>query len=124
MFAEFAASVAADAAVIAELIAADELESVEGVVTTVVEVDGVVDVAGGVVVVVVVSSFLLQAAKETAAARVTISSVVFMFLLVLKFDITGHVGTFSAKSPSVRKTWNAQQFQCLDNDYRTLTGFP
>ena len=106
MFAELAASVAADAAVIAELVAADALESVEGVVTTVVEVDGVVDVAGGVVVV-VVSSFLLQAAKETAAARVTISSAVLMFLLVLKFDITGHVGTFSEKSPSVRKTWNA-----------------
>ena len=55
-------------------------ESAGGVVTTVVEVDGVVDVAGGVIVV-VDSSFLLHAANETAAARVTINSAVFMFLL-------------------------------------------
>ena len=45
-------------------------------------VDGVV--AAGVTVV-VVSSFLLQAANETAAARVTISSAVFMFLLDFRF---------------------------------------
>jgi hypothetical protein len=78
MFAELAASVAAEAAVIA-LPIADEaaLLSVDGVVTTVVE--GAVVAAGGVVVVVVVvSSFLLQAANETAAARVTISNAVFM----------------------------------------------
>ena len=56
--------------------ALDAAASVEGVVTTV--------VAGGVVVVVVVvSSFLLQAANETAAARVTISNAVFIFLLDL-----------------------------------------
>jgi hypothetical protein len=82
--AEFAASVAAEAADIAELMA-DEAASVDGVVTTVV-VDGagVVVAGGGVVVVVVVSSFLLHAANETAAARVTISSAVFMFLLDIK----------------------------------------
>ena len=87
MFAELAASVAAEAAVIAEPIA-DEAASVEGVVTTVVEVDGVVVVAGGVVVVVVVSSFLLQAANVTAAARVTISSAVFMFLLDIEVRLS------------------------------------
>ena len=57
-------------------------ESAGGVVTTVVDVDGVV--AGGVMVV-VDSSFLLHAANETAAARVTINSAVFMFLLDFKF---------------------------------------
>jgi hypothetical protein len=55
-------------------------ESAGGVVTTVVEVDGVDVVAGGVMVV-VDSSFLLHAANETAAARVTINNAVFMFLL-------------------------------------------
>jgi hypothetical protein len=88
MFAELAASVAAEAADIAEPIA-EEAASVEGVVTTVVEVDGVVVVvAGGVVVVVVVSSFLLHAANETAAARVTISSAVFMFLLDIEVRLS------------------------------------
>jgi hypothetical protein len=56
--------------------ALDAAESVEGVVTIVVDGAG-----AGVVVVVVVSSFLLQAANETAAARVTISNAVFIFLL-------------------------------------------
>jgi hypothetical protein len=101
MFAELAASVAAEAAVIAELIAAEAAPvSAGGVVTTVVELDGVVVVvAGGVVVVVVVSSFFVQAAKEMAAARVTISSAVFMFLLVLKFVINGRVGDLLGKEP-------------------------
>jgi hypothetical protein len=90
MFAELAASIAEVAAEEA-LIADEALES--GVVTTVVEVDGVDVVAGGVVVVVDVSSFLLQAAKEMAAARVTISSAVFMFLLDFEVrTITGHRG--------------------------------
>jgi hypothetical protein len=70
--ADEAASIAEDAA----LIALDAAASVEGVVTTVVA-------GAGVVVVVVVSSFLLQAANETAAARVTISNAVFIFLLDL-----------------------------------------
>ena len=60
--------------------ALEAAESVEGVVTTVVVAGAV---AAGVVVVVVVSSFLLQAANETAAARVTISNAVFIFLLDL-----------------------------------------
>jgi hypothetical protein len=77
--ADEAASIADVAADEAEPIALDALESVEGVVTTV--VDGVV--VAGVVVVVVVSSFLVQAANETAAARVTISNAVFIFLLDL-----------------------------------------
>ncbi len=80
MFAELAASIADVAAEEAAIAA----ESVEGVVTMVVDVDGVV--AAGVVVVVVVSSFLLQAANETAAARVTISNAVFMFLLDFRFE--------------------------------------
>jgi hypothetical protein len=76
--ADIAADEAASIADEAALIALDALESVEGVVTIV--VDG--GVAAGVVVV-VVSSFLLQAANETAAARVTISNAVFIFLLDL-----------------------------------------
>ena len=85
MFADEAASVAAVAAVLADIAAEAALESAGGVVTTVVEeVDGVDIVAGGVTV--VVSSFLLHAANETAAARVTISSAVFMFLLDLSSD--------------------------------------
>ena len=80
MLADEAASIAAVAAVDAD-IAAEALESVDGVVTTVV-VDGAV--TGGVMVV-VDSSFLLQAANETAAARVTISNAVFMFLLDFRF---------------------------------------
>ncbi|MEO7114984.1 MAG: hypothetical protein ABIZ18_03925 [Caldimonas sp.] len=81
-----AASIADEAALIAD-VAADEAASIaeladeaaspiDGVVMTV-----VVAGAAGIVVVVVVSSFLLQAAKEMAAARVTISSAVFIFLL-------------------------------------------
>jgi hypothetical protein len=111
-FAEDAASiaeVAADEAAVDAPIAAEALESVDGVVTTVVEVDGVV--AAGVVVVVVVSSFLLHAANETAAARVTISNAVFMFLLDFKFGQSPViVGTLCSKSPSICKTRNARAF--------------
>ena len=128
MFAELAASVAAEAAVIAELMAEEALESVvEGVVTIVVEVDGVVEVvAGGVVVVVVVSSFLLHAAKETVAARVTINSAVFIFLL--DFEVRQQSPDirepFAQKGPSGRKTRKSRAFQCLADDYRDLRGFP
>jgi hypothetical protein len=103
MFAELAASVAAEAADIAAPVAA--LVSAGGGVTTVVA--GAV--AGGVVVVVVVSSFLLQAANETAAARVTISNAVFIFLL----DLVGSDNhrqlwePSSSKSPIVFKPWKA-----------------
>ena len=77
-------------------------ESAGGVVTTVVEVDGVDIVAGGVTVV-VVSSFLLHAANETAAARVTINSAVFMFLLDFEVrQLPVIVGTlFIEERPSV-----------------------
>ncbi len=68
-------SIADEAAIIDDVAAADpELSVVAGGVTMVVE-------DGGVDVVVVVSSFLLQAAKETAAASVTMSNAVFIFLL-------------------------------------------
>ena len=74
-------------------------ESAGGVVTTVVEVDGVDVVAGGVIVV-VDSSFLLHAANETAAARVTINSAVFMFLLDFEVrTITGNCGTLQVEEP-------------------------
>ena len=98
MFADEAASVAAVAAVDAD-IAAEALESVDGVVTMVVDVDGVV--AAGVVVVVVVSSFLLQAANERAAAKVTINNAVFMFLLNYRFEQSPViVGTLDRGAPS------------------------
>jgi pyruvate/2-oxoglutarate dehydrogenase complex dihydrolipoamide acyltransferase (E2) component len=72
--------------------ALDAAASFEGVVTTVVvEVAGVV--AAGGVIVVVDSSFLLQAANETAAARLTISNAVFIFLLD------------SGSSDNFRKLW-------------------
>jgi len=126
LFADEAASAAAVAAVLAD-IAAEALESVDGVVTTVVvEVDGVAGavVAGGVTVV-VVSSFLLHAANETAAARVTISSAVFMFLLDFKF---GQSPVFEEPSwrrvPSSARQGKLQHFQCLTPDYRRLRGFP
>ena len=82
-FADDAASIADVAAVPAD-IAAEAAPESAGVVTTVVDVDGVVVAAGGVIVV-VDSSFLLHAANETAAARVTINNAVFMFLLDFKF---------------------------------------
>jgi hypothetical protein len=99
-----AASMADEAALIAEVaadeaasiadVAADEL-SAGGVVTTVV-VAGV----AGVVVVVLVSSFLLQAANERAAARVAISSAVFMFLLGFRVrTIIGNCGNPLVQEP-------------------------
>ena len=111
-FADEAASmadVAAEEAAIEAPIADEALESVvDGVVTMVVEVDGVV--AAGVVVVVVVSSFLLQAANETAAAKVTISNAVFMFLLDFRFgQLPAIVGTLLPRSPIVCKTRKAEQ---------------
>jgi hypothetical protein len=122
MFAEFAESIADEAADIAAPVAAPE----SGVVTTVVEVDGVVVVAGGVVVVVVVSSFLLHAANETAAARVTINNAVFMFLLDFKFEqLPAIVGTlFGRRAPSSARQGKLEHFQCLTNDYRRLRCFP
>ena len=69
-----AESIDAEAAIIDDVAAADAELSVAGGVTMVVD-------DGGVDVVVVVSSFLLQAAKETAAASVTMSNAVFIFLL-------------------------------------------
>jgi hypothetical protein len=122
-FADCAASIADDAADIAEPIAAEAAPvSAGGVVTTVV-VDGVV--AGGVVVVVVVSSFLLHAANETAAAKVTINSAVFMFLLDIKVrQLTGLCGNLLAKSPIVRKPGSPERLQCLADDYRHPTCFP
>lgn len=91
MFAEDAASIAAVAAVPADIAAEAAPESAGGVVTMVVEVDGVVVVAGGVIVV-VDSSFLLHAANEMAAARVTINNAVFMFLLDFKFGQLPAIG--------------------------------
>jgi hypothetical protein len=94
IFAELAASVADEAADIAEPIAEEAPAS--GVVTTVVEVVGAV-VAGGVIV---VSSFLLHAANETAAARVTINNAVFMFLLDFGFgQLPVIVGTLAIEEP-------------------------
>ena len=126
LFADEAASAAAVAAVLAD-IAAEALASADGVVTTV-----VVDVAGGVgaivaggVTVVVVSSFLLHAANETAAARVTISSAVFMFLLDFKFGQSPvFVGILRRGTPSSARQGKLQHFQCLTGDYRRLRCFP
>jgi hypothetical protein len=99
MLADEAASAAAVAAVPADIAAEAAPESAGGVVTTVVEVDGV-DIAGGGVTVVVDSSFLLHAANETAAARVTINSAVFMFLLDFEVrSITVIVGTHVQDEP-------------------------
>lgn len=98
-----------DAASIADM-AADEAAFIalvaSGVVTIV-----VVDGGGVVVVVVVVSSFLVQAANEMAAARVTISNAVFIFLLDFRFgQLPVIVGTLLSKSPSVFKTRKARAF--------------
>jgi hypothetical protein len=94
--ADEAESIAAEAAIIDEEAVADA--SAEGGVTIV-----VVDAGAGVVVVVVVSSFLLQAAKEMAAASVTISNAVFIFLLDLGFgQLPEIVGTLSRGAPSFK----------------------
>jgi hypothetical protein len=83
--ADEAESIDAEAAIIDDVAAADEeLSVVAGGVTMVVDDGGVV---------VVVSSFLLQAAKETAAASVTMSNAVFIFLLD------------SGSSDNFRKLW-------------------
>jgi hypothetical protein len=120
MFADDAASAAAVAAVLADIAAEAAPES--GVVTTVV-VDGAI-VAGGVTV--VVSSFLLHAANETAAARVTINSAVFMFLLDFKFgQLPAIVGTlFGRRAPSSGRHGKLEHFQCLTQHYRGLRCFP
>lgn len=126
MFADDAASIAAVAAVPADIAAeAAMLESAGGVVTTVVDVDGVVVVAGGVIVV-VDSSFLLHAANETAAARVTINNAVFMFLLDFKFgQLPAIVGTLlGRRAPSSERHGKLEHFQCLTDDYRLLRCFP
>jgi hypothetical protein len=109
--AAFIAPVADDAASIAE-VAADEAEDIALDAASVADGVGAAIVAGGgVVVVVVVSSFLLQAANEMAAAKVTISNAVFMFLLDFRFgQLPVIVGTLLSKSPSVFKTWNARAF--------------
>jgi hypothetical protein len=110
MLADEAASAAAVAAVPADIAAEAAPESAGGVVTTVVEVDGV-DIAGGGVTVVVDSSFLLHAANETAAARVTINSAVLMFLLDFEVrQLPAIVGTLWSKSPIVSKTRKARAF--------------
>jgi hypothetical protein len=121
MFADDAASAAAVAAVLADIAAEAAPES--GVVTTVV-VDGAI-VAGGVTVV-VDSSFLLHAANETAAARVTINSAVFMFLLDFKFgQLPAIVGTlFGRRAPSSGRHGKLEHFQCLTQHYRGLRCFP
>ena len=117
--ADEAASIAEEAADIAEVAA---LLSAGGVV----EGAGVVVVAGGVVVVVVVvSSFLLQAAKEIAAARVTISNAVFMFLLYFKFDSYRKFWELSLEEPQhPQDLESAEHFQCLACNYRSLGAFP
>ncbi len=98
MFADEAESIAAVAEVPAD-IAAEAAPESAGVVTMVVEVDGVDVVAGGVIVV-VDSSFLLHAANETAAARATINNAVFMFLLDFRFgQLPAIVGTLLVEEP-------------------------
>jgi len=123
-FADDAASIADVAAVPAD-IAAEAAPESAGVVTTVVDVDGVVVAAGGVIVV-VDSSFLLHAANETAAARVTINNAVFMFLLDFKFgQLPVIVGTLlGRRAPSSARQGKLEHFQCLTDDYRGLRCFP
>jgi len=123
-FADDAASIADVAAVPAD-IAAEAAPESAGVVTTVVDVDGVVVAAGGVIVV-VDSSFLLHAANETAAARVTINNAVFMFLLDFKFgQLPVIVGTLlGRRAPSSARQGKLEHFQCLTDDYRRLRCFP
>jgi hypothetical protein len=130
MLADDAASAAAVAAVLADIAAealasAAGVDDVDGVVTTVVlDVEGVVVVAGGVTVV-VVSSFLLHAANETAVARVTISSAVFMFLLDFKFGQSRIIVEPSTRrAPSSERQGKLQHFQCPAPDYRRLRCFP
>ncbi len=121
-----AALIAEDAASIAD-VAAEEAELIALDAASIVDVAGAAIVAGGVgvVVVVVVSSFLLQAANETAAAKVTISNAVFMFLLDFRFgQLPVIVGTLLSRSPNVFRQGTLEHFQCLTNDYRRLRCFP
>jgi hypothetical protein len=115
------ADMAADeAASIADEAAIAEVSALGAGVTTVVE--------GGVVVVVVeVSSFLLQAAKEMAAASVTISNAVFIFLLDSggSFRTTsGQAGNPCIEDPIVQGQGKQWHFPCLTAHYRHLKGFP
>jgi hypothetical protein len=109
-----AESIDAEAAIIDDVAAADAELSVAGGVTMVVD-------DGGVDVVVVVSSFLLQAAKETAAASVTMSNAVFIFLLD-----SGSSDKFRSlwEDPIVQGQGKRWHFPCLTIHYRHLRGFP
>ena len=124
MLADEAASAAAVAAVPADIAAEAAPESAGGVVTTVVEVDGV-DIAGGGVTVVVDSSFLLHAANETAAAKATINSAVLMFLLDFEVrQLPAIVEPSERRVPSCARQGKPEHFQCLTDDYRAVRGFP
>ncbi|MEP6739389.1 MAG: hypothetical protein ABJA61_03365 [Caldimonas sp.] len=90
IMADEAASIAEEAAIAADPEASEDADIV-GATTT---------AAGAGIVVVVVSSFLLQAAKEMAAAIVTISNAVFIFLLDFKVrTITGNCGNPLVEEP-------------------------
>jgi len=124
MLADEAASAAAVAAVPADIAAEAAPESAGGVVTTVVEVDGV-DIVGGGVTVVVDSSFLLHAANETAAAKATINSAVLMFLLDFEVrQLPAIVEPSERRVPSCARQGKPEHFQCLTDDYRAVRGFP
>jgi hypothetical protein len=124
MLADEAASAAAVAAVPADIAAEAAPESAGGVVTTVVEVDGV-DIVGGGVTVVVDSSFLLHAANETAAAKATINSAVLMFLLDFEVrQLPAIVEPSERRVPSCARQGKPEHFQCLTDDYRAIRGFP
>jgi hypothetical protein len=102
-----AALIAEDAASIAE-VAAEEAAPIALEAASIAAAGAAIVGAGVVVVVVVVaSSFLLQAANETAAARVTISNAVFIFLLDFKVrTITGHCG-----NPLVQESQRLQDME-------------
>ncbi|MEO8922194.1 MAG: hypothetical protein ABI330_05120 [Caldimonas sp.] len=93
MAADDAESIAAEAAIMLD----EAAESAIGVVAGAI-------VAGVVVVVVVeVSSFLLQAVKDTAAASVTMSNAVFIFLLDSGgSDNSGNCGNPLLEDPIVK----------------------
>ena len=119
--ADDAESIADEAAIIDEVAAADAelsaaIELLAGAIAAGVDV---------VVVVLDVSSFLLQAAKETAAASVTMSNAVFIFLLdrVVR-TMTGNCGNPFGEGPQRSRTRKAWHFPCLTAHYRHLRGFP
>lgn len=106
--ADEAAMSADDAASMAEEAAIDD----DDIASEAGAIEGVDIVAGGVLVVVVVvdvSSFFEQAAKEMAAARVTINSAVFIYLLggFMVRKMTGKPGNPSIEEPQHTKTWKA-----------------